>query len=81
MLFSFTAFQKILKYRLVNSSTPKTYEEKIKDWGKIVAELSNEDRVDHKIIQCINQNKQDNQIFNLSEDIRNQYTFWKDRRN
>ncbi|MFP3324425.1 hypothetical protein R0K05_15175 [Planococcus sp. SIMBA_160] len=81
LLFSFTAFQKILKYRLVNSSTPKTYEEKIKDWGKIVAELSNEDRVDHKIIQCINQNKQDNQIFNLSEDIRNQYTFWKDRRN
>lgn len=81
LLFSFTAFQKILKYRLLNSSVPKSYEKKINDWKKIIAELSNEDRVDHKITQCINQNKQDNQIFVLSEDIRNQYTFWKDRRN
>lgn len=81
LLFSFTAFQKILKFRLINASTPKVYENKPLDWDKIVKELMNEDRVDHKIIQCVNQNKEGNQIFFISEDLRSQYTYWKDRRN
>lgn len=81
LLFSFTAFQKILKYRLVNAPLPKSFENRSDDWQKIINELSNEDRVDHKITQCINQNKEANQIFVISEDLRSQYTYWKDRRN
>lgn len=81
LLFSFAAFQKILKYRLINfnSHPPKTFESDVSEWHKIISDLHNEDKVDNKVTQCIYQNK--GSIFVLNDDLRNQYMYWKDRRN
>lgn len=81
LLFSFTGFQKILKEKMLKADIPRTYNNMPGAWEQILTEIRDDDKSDHKIISCVIQNKTTNTIFDLSEDVRNQYVYWKNRRN
>lgn len=77
LLFSFLGFQTIIKHRIIKSKAAKDYSDG--EWGQIRRELQNDDLWDKKIISLISNKKKP--IFNISEDLRDQYNFWKNRRN
>lgn len=77
LLFSFLGFQTIIKHRIIKSKAAKDYSDG--EWDQIRRELQNDDLWDKKIISLISNKKKP--IFNISEDLRDQYNFWKNRRN
>lgn len=77
LLFSFLGFQTIIKHRVINSKPAKDYSEG--EWNHLKKELRNDDKWDKLIIEAIQSKKKP--IFNLTEDLREQYLFWKNRRN
>ncbi|KOR78365.1 hypothetical protein AM232_07745 [Bacillus sp. FJAT-21352] len=77
LLFSFLGFQTIIKHRVINSKPAKDYSEG--EWNHLKKELRNDDKWDKLIIDAIQSKKKP--IFNLTEDLREQYLFWKNRRN
>ncbi|WMX58986.1 hypothetical protein [Peribacillus sp. R9-11] len=77
LLFSFLGFQTMIKHRILNSKPAENYA--IGEWDQLKINLQNDDVWDKKIIESI-QNKQ-KPIFKVSEDLREQYVFWKNRRN
>ncbi|KSU64598.1 hypothetical protein AS034_01815 [[Bacillus] enclensis] len=78
LLFSFIAFQNIIKERMLQSNRPPGIPEGL--WINIQQELRDDDKWDRSIISNIDRN-QPTSIFNLSEEMKRQYTYWKDRRN
>ncbi|WP_121639702.1 hypothetical protein [Virgibacillus sp. Bac330] len=77
LLFSFIGFQTILKQRIIYSKPAKNYVEK--EWGQLKKELIDDDKWDKVMITKVEQKKKP--IFNITEDLREQYMFWKNRRN
>lgn len=77
LLFSFLGFQTIIKHRIINSKAAKDYSEG--EWNQLIRNLSNDDKWDKIIIETVQNKKK--AVFNLSEDIREQYLYWKNRRN
>ncbi|MCD1162892.1 hypothetical protein [Peribacillus frigoritolerans] len=77
LLFSFLGFQTIIKHRVINSKPAKDYSEGV--WNHLKKELRNDDKWDKLIFDTIQNKKKP--IFNLTEDLREQYLFWKNRRN
>ncbi|WP_025720961.1 hypothetical protein [Paenibacillus polymyxa] len=78
LLYSYLSFQNIVKERLLNSSNPPGYAEHF--WIQIQQDLRSDDKWESKLIECIERIQPGN-IFNLSNDIKQQYFYWKDRRN
>lgn len=78
LLFTFLTFQNILKERMLYANKPPGYTEKF--WGDIQNDLRDDDQWESKVIECVNRNKPAS-IFNLNDDTKNQYFYWKDRRN
>jgi hypothetical protein len=78
LLFSFLSFQNIIKERMLTASKPPGYKEDF--WNKIQGELRSDDIWESKVIECVNRNKPAS-IFKLTDDIKHQYFYWKDRRN
>lgn len=77
LLLSFLGFQTVIKYRIINSKTPVGYQDG--EWNQLKKNLSNDDIWDKQIIDLIQSKKKP--IFKISEDLREQYLFWKNRRN
>jgi len=80
LLFTFLGFQNIIRERVLNASLPSNaigFESK---WGEIQDRLRNEDQSDAEVIKCITMQKPFD-IFSISDDLRNQYIYWKNRRN
>src|SRR5699024_524604 len=77
LLFSFLGFQTTLKYRIINSKAANGYEEV--EWTQVKKELLNDDKWDRLLIDKIQTKKKP--VFNVTEDLREQYTFCKSRSN
>ncbi|MFE0506449.1 hypothetical protein ACWF7H_14040 [Peribacillus butanolivorans] len=78
LLFSYLSFQNIIKERILSADAPPGYTPVF--WSSIQGELRDDDKWESKVIECIERNKPGS-IFRLSDDVKNQYFYWKDRRN
>ncbi|OSY00322.1 hypothetical protein BTJ45_02928 [Bacillus mycoides] len=78
LLFSFLGFQTVIKHRILSSKTPEGYQDS--QWSNnIQKELQKDDSWEKKIIEVIKDKKKP--VFKLSEDLYEQYFYWKNRRN
>jgi len=78
LLFSYIGFQLIVKDRILNSNMPQLFPKS--KWIQIHNDLRNDDKWDCTIFEAI-QIKTNKEIFHISEDLRNQVKYWKNRRN
>lgn len=78
LLFSYIGFQLIVKDRILNSNRPQLFPEH--KWMQIHNNLRNDDKWDPAIFEAI-QIKTNEEIFHISEDLRDQVKYWKNRRN
>ena len=78
LLFSYIGFQLIVKDRILNSNRPQLFPEH--KWMQIHNNLRNDDKWDPTIFEAI-QIKTNKEIFHISEDLRDQVKYWKNRRN
>lgn len=78
LLFSYLSFQNIVKERILLTDAPPGYTPHL--WSNIQNELRDDDKWESKIIECI-ERQRPGSIFRLSEDVKKQYFYWKDRRN
>ncbi|MEY8757780.1 hypothetical protein AB9M93_25365 [Peribacillus frigoritolerans] len=78
LLFSYLCFQTIIKDRMLNAHKPDNIPEGM--WEDILKKLRNDDTWDQTVFDNL-QRQQPKDIFFLNDDIRNQITFWKNRRN
>jgi len=77
-LFSFLSFQNIIRERILLADAPVGYEEKY--WRTIQENLRNDDKWEPVVMECIDKQKPGS-IFKLSDQMKHQYFYWKDRRN
>lgn len=77
LLFSYLGFQTVIKHRMLSSKTPEGYQDS--QWGHIQKELQKDDTWEKNIIKVIRDKKKP--AFKLSEDLCEQYIYWKNRRN
>ena len=78
MLFSYLGFQTILRDRLLGAEQPAGIPKSL--WTKIQSDLRDEEKWDSTVYDAA-MRKQPSEIFLLTEDLRNQVTYFKDRRN
>ncbi|MFP3845713.1 hypothetical protein [Priestia filamentosa] len=79
LLLSYLGFQSILKQRIIEAPLPVNYESP--EWNHKKSDVVNDKDNWERKIQDLVKDKTKKKIFNLSEDIYNQYFYWKDRRN
>ncbi|QEY22438.1 hypothetical protein D0S48_18230 [Psychrobacillus sp. AK 1817] len=78
LLFSYLTFQTVLKDRVLEAKKPSAIPQGL--WDSIQRDLLNDDIWESKLFETVNR-KQPAEIFLLSEEVRKQYEYWKDRRN
>ncbi len=78
LLLSYLGFQTVVRDRMLMSKCPSGITGA--QWNGIIDKLGDDDKWDAQIYDAI-QTKSPGAIFKLSEDVRNQTTFWKNRRN
>ncbi|MBL3844280.1 hypothetical protein IRV19_06620 [Bacillus cereus] len=78
LLFSYLCFQTIVRDRMLNAHKPDNIPDGM--WKDIHKKLRNEDTWDQTVFDNL-QRQQSKEIFLLNDDIRNQVTYWKNRRN
>lgn len=49
--------------------------------GSVCKNLRKEEKWDEEVNECVKKNDPNKVIFNISDDLRNQYLYWKNRRN
>lgn len=77
LLFSYLAFLTIIKEIIISSKKPDEIGQT--RWDQIIKELNNEDKWEKRVYdELVNSSSP---IFNISESIRQQIKYWKDRRN
>ncbi|PDY91016.1 hypothetical protein CON09_15930 [Bacillus anthracis] len=79
LLFSFLGLQTIIKYRVLESKKPDNYNEHA--WKAVCDNLRKDEKWDEEVNTSVNKKDRGKVIFNISEDLRSQYTYWKNRRN
>jgi hypothetical protein len=79
LLFSYVGWGLALRYRLLNTLGPPTAMPQ-GQWDNCMRLLRDEDRWDTQVFDCTQMHSA-NAIFFVSEDIRHQVRYWKDRRN
>jgi hypothetical protein len=77
LLFSYLGFQTILKNRIMASSQPPNF--RGAQWNQLLTDLNDDDAWDHIVYQTTQQKNP--RIYDISDSIRIQATYWKDRRN
>ncbi len=80
LLMSYLGFQSVLRYRLITA--PEKPDGIDKGWWdkNILKNLNDEKNWDSTVFSSIQKNNE-KQIFLISDDIRREVTYWKDRRN
>jgi hypothetical protein len=78
LLFSYLMFQTIIKDRVLKAKKPDHIPDD--QWDTIRRNLTKDEDWDKSAFQCT-QRKEDKSIFLISDDIRKQVEYWKDRRN
>ena len=80
LLFSFLGFQNIIRERVLKSDIPQNAIQHQNKWDEIQGKLRDEDQSDAQVITCISMQKPFS-MFPISTDVREQYLYWKNRRN
>lgn len=78
LLFSYVGWNLAIRHRVLNAQRPERFPEK--KWEQIADRLRDDDRWDAQAFETT-QMKAPAPIFPVSEDLRTQVRFWKDRRN
>jgi uncharacterized protein YqeY len=78
LLFTYLCFQTIIRDRMLNAHKPDNIPQRM--WDDILKNLRNEDKWDSSVYDNL-QRQSPKEIFLLNDDIRNQITYWKNRRN
>ena len=79
LLFSYLAWGLTLRMRLLNAKCPSSMPDT--QWDAIQAALRNQDKWDACVFDCTQAAAPGKVIFVVSEDIKIQVKYWKDRRN
>ncbi len=79
LLFSYLAFQTIIKERVLKAGKPDHINEH--QWSAIHNKLRDDDNWDAEVIECIKKSDSNKKIFDINEDLRQQAIYWKNRRN
>jgi len=87
LLFSYLAFMTVLKERIISGTRPSLFPES--KWNGIISKLLNEDTWEKAVFDAVktregrNQNKirDRDPIFDISESLRDDIEYWKNRRN
>jgi hypothetical protein len=79
LLFSYLGFQLILRDRILRSERPGNIHERA--WETIKRNLRKEEAWDTEVNECIKKNDENKRIFIITEDLRQQAIYWKNRRN
>lgn len=79
MIMSFLGLQNIVRERILQAAKPTNVD--LNKWNTYLSHLRNDDKWDEATMNVVQGKGLDNTIFNLSDDIRGQYMFWKYRRN
>ncbi|PGP49031.1 hypothetical protein CN993_00745 [Bacillus thuringiensis] len=77
LLFSYLGFQTVIKHRMLVSKTPENYKDS--EWINIQKQLQNDETWEKHVIEAIKAKKKP--VFKVSEDLYEQYFYWKNRRN
>lgn len=72
-------FLSVVRWKILNSSKPDNIHER--EWERIASNLRNDDRWDTETLECIKRTDARKVIFSISDDLRRQVSYWKDRRN
>ncbi|MGE8004399.1 hypothetical protein [Lysinibacillus sp. NPDC093216] len=80
LLFSFLGFQNIIRERVLRADLPHNAIQFQSKWDEIQGKLRDEDQSDAQVITCISMQKPFT-IFSISTDVKEQYLYWKNRRN
>ncbi len=78
LLFSYIGFQTVIRNRILTAKQPANVSDTY--WKTIQSNLRDDDKWDNQAYDAL-QMKNPGPIFRLSEDVRNQLTYWKNRRN
>ena len=78
LLFSYLSFQNMIKERILLANPPVGYTPTY--WSTLQGELRDDDKWESKVIESIERNRPGS-IFRLTDDVKKQYFYWKDRRN
>jgi hypothetical protein len=78
LLFTYLCFQTIIRDRMLNAHKPDNIPQGM--WEDILKNLRSEDKWDSTVFDNL-QRQSPKEIFLLNDDIRNQITYWKNRRN
>jgi hypothetical protein len=78
LLFSYLGFQTILKDRILYAKPPAGITPG--QWGSIIKNITDDDTWDKSVFDTTQQ-KAPEPIFVLSDDVRNQVVYWRNRRN
>lgn len=77
LLLSYIGFIEIIRKRLLNSNKPSTITDG--EWAMKMQYISDDDIAEQNIFDLLM--RSDNKYFKLTDSIRNQIRYWKDRRN
>lgn len=77
-LFSYLGFQTIVRDRITRAEKPSALPDPV--WAKLQADVRDDDKWDATVYEAI-QRRQPVEVFALTEDLRNQVTYFKNRRN
>lgn len=79
MIMSYLAFHNIVKERILQGQKPAHVLQR--KWDETLRDLRNDDKWDESTLNAIQGRGPDNTYFNLNDDTRTQYIYWKYRRN
>jgi hypothetical protein len=80
LLLSFLAFQKIIKNRVLQADKPDNIKHGQK-WITIQSNLQKQEKWDEEVNKVIRTTDDQSRVFSISDDLRTQAAYWKDRRN
>ena len=78
LLLSYVGLQTIIKDRLLSANCPSSIP--AGQWAGIIRNLTDDDKWDSQVYDAI-QMKSPASIFGISDDLRNQIAYWRNRRN
>lgn len=79
-LMSYLGFMESVRYKIMNSNRPETYAQG--EWqSNIINKINNEEEWEKRLSEILVLSKNNKPIFDITEGIKTQLYYWKDRRN
>ncbi|MFA8300732.1 MAG: hypothetical protein ACEPOV_11255 [Hyphomicrobiales bacterium] len=81
LLFSWIGFMMILKDRVLKAKMPDSYKNRESKWNDMLNKLHDDEKWEKATIESVMSKAETNKVFNISELLRNDVDYWKNRRN